>query len=146
MLLWIHGFPNSSVGKESAYKAGDHGSIPGSGRSPGEGIGSSILELPLWLSLWRIFLQCWRPGFHSWVGKIPWRRERLFWPRDFHGLYSSWGHKEPNTTEWLSLSLSGYVLTNLQTSLERINLILGHVTTQNLTPNKLKFVMFNRQS
>ena len=33
------GFPDSSVGKESACSAGDPGSIPGSGRSPGEGIG-----------------------------------------------------------------------------------------------------------
>ena len=34
-------FPDSSVGKESAGNAGDPGSIPGSGRSPGEGIGCS---------------------------------------------------------------------------------------------------------
>ena len=33
------GFPDSSVGKESASNAGDPGSIPGSGKSPGEGIG-----------------------------------------------------------------------------------------------------------
>ena len=33
------GFPDSSVGKESAYDAGDLSSIPGSGRSTGEGIG-----------------------------------------------------------------------------------------------------------
>ena len=33
------GFPDSSVGKESTCSAGDPGSIPGSGRSPGEGIG-----------------------------------------------------------------------------------------------------------
>ena len=33
------GFPESSVGKESACNAGDPGSIPGLGRSPGEGIG-----------------------------------------------------------------------------------------------------------
>ena len=33
------GFPDSSVGKESASNAGDPGSIPGLGRSPGEGIG-----------------------------------------------------------------------------------------------------------
>ena len=32
-------FPGSLVGKESACNAGDPGSIPGSGRSPGEGIG-----------------------------------------------------------------------------------------------------------
>ena len=33
------GFPESSVGKESTCNAGDPDSIPGSGRSPGEGIG-----------------------------------------------------------------------------------------------------------
>jgi len=33
------GFPDSSVGKESACNAGDPSSIPGSGRSAGEGIG-----------------------------------------------------------------------------------------------------------
>ena len=33
------GFPDSSVDKESACNAGDPGSIPGSRRSPGEGIG-----------------------------------------------------------------------------------------------------------
>jgi len=32
------GFPDSSVGKESAYNVGDPDSIPGLGRSPGEGI------------------------------------------------------------------------------------------------------------
>jgi len=33
------GFPDSSVGKEVTYNAGDPCSIPGSGRSSGEGIG-----------------------------------------------------------------------------------------------------------
>ena len=33
------GFSHGSVGKEPACNAGDPGSIPGSGRSPGEGIG-----------------------------------------------------------------------------------------------------------
>ena len=48
-------------------------------------------------------------GFDPWVGKILWRRERLptpvFWPGEFHGLYSPWGCKELDTTEQLSLSL-----------------------------------------
>ena len=35
----FRGFPDSSVGKESACNAGDPSSIPGSGRSPGEGKG-----------------------------------------------------------------------------------------------------------
>ena len=41
----LEGFPSGSVGKESTYNAGDMGSIPGSGRSPGGGNGnqSSIL-------------------------------------------------------------------------------------------------------
>ena len=33
------GFPGSSGGKGSACSAGDPGSIPGSGKSPGEGVG-----------------------------------------------------------------------------------------------------------
>ena len=33
------GFPDSSIDKESAWNAGDPGSIPGSGRSAGEGKG-----------------------------------------------------------------------------------------------------------
>ena len=33
----MRGFPGSSVGKESACSSGDPGSIPGLGRSPGEG-------------------------------------------------------------------------------------------------------------
>ena len=34
------GFPGGSDNKESAYNAGDQGSIPGLGRSPGEGNGN----------------------------------------------------------------------------------------------------------
>ena len=34
--MYYEGFPHSSVGKESACNAGDPGSIPGLGRSPGE--------------------------------------------------------------------------------------------------------------
>ena len=56
-------------------------------------------------------LQCGTPGFDSWVGNIPWRREQLttqvFWPGEFHGQrnladYSLRGCKESDTTEWLS--------------------------------------------
>ena len=41
--------------------------------------------------------------WETWVGKIPWRKERLYppvsWPKEFHRLYSPWGHKESDTTE-----------------------------------------------
>ena len=33
-------------------------------------------RLPWCLRQWRIFQQCRRPGYDSWVGKIPWRRKR----------------------------------------------------------------------
>ena len=45
--------------------------------------------------------------FDPWVGKIPWRRERLhtpvFGPGELHGLYSPWGLEESDMTELLSL-------------------------------------------
>ena len=41
----VKDFPHSSVGKESACNAGDLGSIPGLGRSPGEGNGN-LLQYP----------------------------------------------------------------------------------------------------
>ena len=53
---WNKGFPCSSVGKESAYSAGDLGLIPGSGRSPGEGNGNPLryacLENPMGRGAW----------------------------------------------------------------------------------------------
>ena len=56
--------------------------------------------------------ECRRPGFDPWVGKIPWRREQLptldtqFWPGEFQGLYCPWVHKELDTIEGLSHSLT----------------------------------------
>ena len=51
------GFPGDSDGKESACNAGDLGSIPGSGRSPGEGNGYplqySCLENPMDRVAWQ---------------------------------------------------------------------------------------------
>ena len=51
------GFPGGSDGKESAYSAGGLGSIPGSGRSPGEGNGyplqCSCLENPMDRGAWQ---------------------------------------------------------------------------------------------
>ena len=106
--------PDSSVGKESACNAGDPSLIPGSGRSPGEGV-SYLLQYS-WASfvaqLVKNLPAMGRPGFDPWVGKIPWRRERLptpvFWPGEYHGLYSPCGCKELDTTERLSLSISGF--------------------------------------
>ena len=63
------GFPGGSVGKEFACNAEDPGSIPGSGKSPGEG------QPP------PVFLPGEFCGQRSLVG------------------YSLWGHKESDMTE-----------------------------------------------
>ena len=51
-------FPGGSDGEASAYNAGDLGSIPGSGRSPGEGNGNwlqySCLENPMGRGTWQV--------------------------------------------------------------------------------------------
>ena len=69
------------------------------------------------VQLVRIHLQCGRPGFDPWVGKIPWRRERLldpvFWPGEFHGLCSPWSNKELDLTERLSLSVYSIYIAGL---------------------------------
>ena len=41
-LCYFGGFPGDLDGKESACNAGDPGSIPGSGRSPGESNGYTL--------------------------------------------------------------------------------------------------------
>ena len=68
------GFPGTSAGKESTFNAGDPGSIPGSGRSPGEGIGYPLHYS--WASLMVAQMVKNLPamqetGFDPWVGNAP---------------------------------------------------------------------------
>ena len=74
---------------ESTCNEGYPGSIPGSGRSAGEGIGYSLQYS--WASLEAQLVKNPSAVWESWVGKIPWKRERLptpvFWHGEFHGLY-----------------------------------------------------------
>ena len=83
----------------------EKGKLPTSVFWPGEFHGLySSWGLPLWLSWLRIRLQCGRPGFNPWVGKMPWRRDG--YPSihgmaksqthlsDFHFYFHSpWGHQ-----------------------------------------------------
>ena len=71
---------------------------------------SIIKGFPWWLRRESLCLQCGRPGFQPWVGKIPWRRKwqsiPVLLPGKFHGQrslvgYSLWGHKESDMTEQL---------------------------------------------
>ena len=71
------GFPGGLDGKESACNAGDLGSIPKLGRSPGEGEGSA-----------------WQPTLVLLPGESPWTEEP--------GGLQSMGRKELDMTEQLS--------------------------------------------
>ena len=73
----VRGFPGGSDGKASACNAGDPGSIPGLGRSPGEGNGNPLQYSCL---------------FHG--------------PRSLVG-YSPWDRKESDTTERLQFQSKG---------------------------------------
>ena len=114
-------FPHSSVGKESACNAEDPSSIPGLGRSAREGIGYPLQYS--WASLVAQLVKNLPAMWETWVQSLDWedplRRERLptsvLWPGEFHGLYSSWGHKESDTIERLSLSSHSVVSDSLQT-------------------------------
>ena len=53
--MHVQGFPDGSDGKASACNAGDPGSIPGLGRSPGEGNGNPLQNLERWYQI--IYLQ-----------------------------------------------------------------------------------------
>ena len=80
-LMKPRGFPGGSDGKESACNAGDLSLIPGLGRSFGGGCGN---PLQYWVSL-VVQLVKNLPAmqetlFKSWVGKIPWKRDRLHTP------------------------------------------------------------------
>ena len=88
----FRGFPGISAGNESAGDAGDPGSIPGLGRSPGAGIGYPLQYFwvsPMAQKVKKICLQCGRLGFDPWVEKIPWRRAWQPTPVFFPGE-SSW--------------------------------------------------------
>ena len=64
------GFPGSSAGKESTCNAGDPGSIPGSGRCPGEGIGYP-LEYS-WASLVAQLVKNLPAMPETWVQSVGW--------------------------------------------------------------------------
>ena len=107
------GFPDSSVDKESACSAGDPSSIPGSGRSTGEGMGYPLLYS--WASLAAQLVKNPPAMWETWVRSLSWEEplkkgkttHSSVLAGEFHGLYSPWGRKELGTTLWLSLSVHG---------------------------------------
>ena len=145
--LEILSFPVSSAGKESACNAGNPSSIPGSGRSPGEGIGFTFhfhaleKEMATYSSVlaWRV------PGTgepgglpsmgshrvkHDWsdlAAPTP-----IFLPGENpHGQrslagYSPWGCKELDTTEATKHTRTFY---SRHREIFHLNNSMGHITT-----------------
>ena len=68
--MCVRGFPESSVGKESAFNAGDPSSTPGSGRSTGEGIGYSFQYS--WVSLVAQLIKNPPAMWKTWVQFLGW--------------------------------------------------------------------------
>ena len=64
------GFSSSSAGKESAYNAGDPSSIPGSGRSPGEGLGYPLQYS--WASLVAQMVKNLPTMRETWIQSLGW--------------------------------------------------------------------------
>ena len=87
----------SSVGKESTCDAKDPSSIPGSRRSPGEGIGYPLHYS--WASLVAQLVKNLPAMWETWVQSLG----PVFWPGEFHVLYSPWGCMESDKTERLLL-------------------------------------------
>ena len=64
------GFPDSSVGKEPTYNAGDPSLIPGLGKSTGEGIGYSFQYS--WASLVAQLVKNPPAMWETWVRSLGW--------------------------------------------------------------------------
>ena len=96
-----NGFPDSSVGKESTCNAGDPGLIPGSGRSPGEGIGYPLQYS--WASLVAQLVKNPRAMRETWVRSLGW--EEKGHPLQYSGLENFMDCKVHGVAEsrrWLS--------------------------------------------
>ena len=83
--LFQAGFPDSSVGKESAFNAGDPSSIPGSGKSPGERIGYPLQYS--WASLVAQLVKNSPAMWETWVGRSLGEGKR--YPLQYSGLENS---------------------------------------------------------
>ena len=99
LILWL---PGGSDGKASAYNARDLGSIPGSGRSSGEGNVNPLQYSCLEKS----------HGQRSLVG------------------YSLWGHKESDMAEWFHLEVVNSTRQRLIEFCQENELVIANTLTQ----------------
>ena len=81
------GFPDSSAGRESTCNAGDPASIPGSGRSAGEGIGYPLQCT--WASLVAQLVKNPPAMWETWVQSLGWE-DRLEKGKATHSSIPAW--------------------------------------------------------
>ena len=124
---FLMGFPGSSAGKESTYKSGDSGVIPGLERSPGEGI-SYPLQFS-WASLVAQFIKNLPAVWETWVQFLGWEdplekgmatssnilawkipMDRGAWQAAVYGVANSRTCKELDTTEQLSTAQHWFLI------------------------------------
>ena len=144
------GFPGSSAGKESAYSAGDPGSIPGLGRSPGERI-----SYPLQCSWASVVVQAIKnllAMWEIWIRSLSWEdplEEGIATPLQYsclenpHGQrslagHSPWDCKESNTTEWLSTHPNYVKYSHSKMTSPQKNLIKNSQQVLNITNHRGK--------
>ena len=97
------GFPDSSVGKEFACNAGDPGSISGSGRFPGEGIGY-LLQYSWDFQVAQLVKN--PPAMReTWVLSLGWEDPLEGYPLQYSGLENSMDYKVHGVAKsWTRLS------------------------------------------
>ena len=91
---------HSSVGKEFACSAGDPSSIPGSGRSAGEGIGYPLQYS--WASFVAQLVKNLPTMRETWVQSLGWKdplEKGKATPSNILAWRWTWGHEESDTTE-----------------------------------------------
>ena len=90
IFLALPGFPGGSEVKASAWNVGDPGSIPGLGRSPGEGNGNplqySCLENPMDRGAWWATVH----GVAKSLTQLSTHTRTWFLKRVFQGTFCSW--------------------------------------------------------
>ena len=126
------GFPDSSIGKEYTCNARDPGLIPELGKSSWEGKGypfqyswaspmaQLVKKLPAFMQQTWVRSLGWEDSLEKGKATTP-----VFWPGEFHGLYSPWGHKQLNMTEWLSLHFEALLVQTVVSIVVEKNWVLS---------------------
>ena len=113
-------FPGGSEVKASACNAGDLGSIPGSGRSPGEGDGNplqySYLENPM---------------------------DRGAWCATIHGVAKSWTRLSNFTFSLFWRHLSGVRGTSLPPIASLLHFVLGGSQREHRVPHRDSLLLYH---